>query len=81
LESRQQAGQEISVNERIEDNVSAPSRRRLRLAIPQNPRRRGRLRLELRYFCVVFRREIKQPFLREGVGVFGETAAALGLFF
>jgi hypothetical protein len=39
------------------------------------------MRLELRYSGLVFRREIQQPFLRERVGVLGETAAALRLFF
>lgn len=53
----------------------------LRLAVPQNPRCRGRLRLLLRYFRVVFRREIQQPLLGEGVGVFRETPAAFCLFF
>jgi hypothetical protein len=55
--------------------------KRLRLAVPQNPRCRGRLRLLLRYFRVVFRREIQQPLLGEGVGMFRETPAAFCLFF
>jgi hypothetical protein len=68
------------------EDISALTRRRhrrrpLRLPIPQNSRCCGRLRLELRYFRVVFRREIQQPFLGERIGVFGETTAALGLFF
>jgi hypothetical protein len=53
----------------------------LRFAVPQNPRRRRRRRFKLRYFRVVFRREIQQPLLGEGVGVFGEPTAALCLFF
>ena len=53
----------------------------LRLAILQAPRRRGRLRLELRYPDVVFGSEIQQSFLREGVGVLGKPAAAFCLFF
>jgi len=48
--------------------------------IAQTSRRRRRLRLELRDSGVVFRREIQQSFLGEGVGVFGKTAAAFGLF-
>jgi hypothetical protein len=50
--------------------------RLLRIAIPQNSRCGGRLRLKLRYLGVVFRREIQQPFLGEGVGVFREATAA-----
>ena len=54
---------------------------RLRLLVAQNARCRRRFWLELRYSCVVFQREILEPLLGEGVGVFGETAAAFGLFF
>jgi len=50
------------------------------LAIPQNSRCRRGLRLERRYFGVVFQGEIQQPFLGEGVGVLREPAAALRLF-
>jgi hypothetical protein len=31
--------------------------------------------------AALFSRRILKPFLREGVGMLGETAAALGLFF
>jgi hypothetical protein len=60
------------------DHLSGESR--LRLLVPQASRRRRRLRLELRYSRFVFRREIQQPLLGEGVGLPGETAAAFGLF-
>jgi len=53
----------------------------LQFPIPQNPRRRRRLRLEFRYSVIVFRREIQQSFLGEGIGLFREAAAALCLFF
>jgi hypothetical protein len=59
--------------------LSLPPTARLRLAILQNPRRGGRGGLEPGHLGLVLRREIQQPLLREGVGVFGETAAAFCL--
>jgi hypothetical protein len=60
-------------------DLSLSSTARLRLAILQNPRRGRRVGLELGYLGLVLRREIPKPLLREGVGVFGETAAAFCL--
>jgi hypothetical protein len=47
----------------------------------QKSRCSGRSRLELRDPGIVFGRKLQQPFLGGRVGVLGETAAAIRLFF
>jgi hypothetical protein len=53
----------------------------LRLVIPQALGCHRRFRFKLGDARLVFGGKIQQPFLGEGVGLFGETAAAFCLLF